>query len=254
MANKQQFASYEDKRTRIPVHGNTIRFGVISDTHIGSKYCQMSFLKWYYTYLKKIGAQFVLHAGDIVDGEKRYRGHDYEVFLHGFDEQLDYTVKNYPRSIPTYFITGNHCLTWFERGGADIGTCLAKQREDLHYLGQMGAYVYFGHLKAYIVHGLGSPAYALSYRAQKMVEAFSSENKPNLLCIGHFHSAFQSFIRNVYAMCCGGFQGQTPFLRRMAQFPVIGGYIIEIEPDKRGIFRFKYEFLPCYRPKAHDYP
>ena len=54
----------------------------------------------------------------------------------------------------------------------------------MHYLGQLGAYVYLGGIKTYIVHGMGKPAYALSYKVQKMVEAFSTENKPNLLIVG----------------------------------------------------------------------
>lgn len=195
----------------------------------------------------------MLHAGDIVDGEKRFRGHDYEVFVHGFDEQLAYVVENYPADLPTYFISGNHCLTWFERGGADIGEAIARQRPDMTYLGQMGAYVYFGVVKVYLNHGLGGNAYALSYKSQKLVEAFSSENKPNILITGHWHSSFVSLIRNVWTLTPGSFQGQSPFLRRMAIFPVIGGYFIEIETDKHGIVRFRFEFLPCYRPKLKDY-
>jgi UDP-2,3-diacylglucosamine pyrophosphatase LpxH len=159
---KQQFANWEDKRTRIPIKGQVIRFGAIADTHLGSKYSQPSFLAWFYQYIKTQGAQFVLHGGDVVDGEKVYRGHDYEVFAHGFDEQLEYVVKRYPNGLPTYFITGNHCLAWFERGGADIGTAIANRRPDMHYLGQLGAYVYIGKAKVYLVHGMGMPAYALS--------------------------------------------------------------------------------------------
>ena len=250
---KQQFANYEDKKVRIPIKGNVIRFGVVSDTHLGSRYCQNSFLKWTYRHLKKHGATFVLHGGDIVDGEHVYRGQDYEVHAHGFDAQLEYTVENYPRDLPTYFICGNHDLSWFERGGADIGLALTSRRPDLHYLGQMGSYVYFGNVKAYLVHGMGFPAYALSYKLQRMVAELSTENKPNIMIMGHFHTAFQSFFRNVWAMHGGGFQGQTPFLRRRAVFPVIGGYLIEIETDKKGIARFRFEFIPCYKPKPNDF-
>jgi predicted phosphodiesterase len=250
---KQNFANYEDKKTRIPVKGNIIRFGVVSDTHLGSKYCQVSYLRWTYDYFKKQGAEFILHSGDIVDGQNVYRGQEFEVHAHGFDEQLEFATKNYPNGLPTYFISGNHCLSWFERGGADIGVALANNREDLHYLGQLGAYVYVNSVKIYLVHGMGIPAYAISYKSQKMVEAFSTENKPNMLIVGHFHSAFQSFIRNIYAMHGSSFQGQTPFLRRRAIFPVIGGYLIEIDTSKKGVERFKFEFLPMYRPKANDW-
>lgn len=249
----QKFANYEDKKIRVPVKGNVVRFGVISDTHLGSKYCQISFLRWFYTHLKKHNAEFVLHAGDITDGIGIYRGQEFEVHAHGHQEQLEFAVNNYPNGLPTYFISGNHDLGAFERGGADIGKDIASQREDLIYLGQLGAYVYINHAKVYLVHGMGIPAYALSYKAQKMVEAFSTENKPNMLIIGHFHTAFQAFIRNIWAMHAGGFQGQTPFLRRKAIFPVIGGYFVEIETDKKGIGKFKFEFIPMYKPKSNDW-
>ena len=49
------------------------------------------------------------------------------------------------------------------------------------------------------------------------------------------------------------FQAQSPFLRRLAIFPVLGGYLIEMEVDKSGITRFKSEFLPFYKPIQHDY-
>lgn len=251
---KQQFANYEDKKVRIPVEGRVVKFGVVSDTHLGSRYCQMSFLRWTYDHFKKNGAKFVLHAGDIVDGEGVYAGQSYEICAHGFDEQLEYAVVNYPNTLPTYFITGNHCLSFFEKkGGADIGKALEKQREDLHYLGQLGAFVYIGQAKVYLVHPSGAPPYAISYRGQKLVENMSTENKSNVMILGHYHQSYTFFVRNTYLIGGGGFQGQTPYLRRKAVFPVIGGYLIEIELDHKGIARFKFEFVPCYKPKSNDF-
>lgn len=251
---RQEFACYEDKKIRIPIKGNTIRFGVVSDTHLGSRYCQNSFLKWFYGHIKKQGATFVLHSGDLVDGEGVYRGQEYEVHAHGFDEQLEYVVKNYPNGLPTYFITGNHCLSFFEKkGGADIGKAIATRRSDMHYLGQLGAYVYFGNVKAYLVHPSGSPPYAISYRGQKLVENMSTENKANLMILGHYHQAYSFFVRNTYLLGGGGFQGQTPFLRRKAVYPVIGGYFVEILQDSKGVARFRFEFVPMYKPRANDF-
>lgn len=226
---------------------------MIGDTHLCSKYQQITHLHRYYDFVKAQGAEFVLHAGDIVDGENVFRGQQYETFKQGFDDQLQYVAKHYPNGLPTYFITGNHDLRWFERGGSDIGKAINALRPDLHYLGQLGAFVYIGGLKVYVVHGIGHPAYALSYKAQKLVEAFSTENKPNLLIIGHFHTAFQAFIRNIYTMHPASFQGQSPFLRRMALFPIIGGYLVTISVDKKGVARFQFEFFPLYKPLQHDY-
>ena len=249
----KQFVIHEDRDTQIKFKGTFVKFGVISDTHLGSKYQNLTYLKEYYKFVKDNGGQFVLHAGDLVDGEGVFRGQEYETFLHGFDENVSYVVENYPNGLPTYFISGNHDVSWFVKGGADIGESVSKQRGDLIYLGQLGAYIYLNKVKVYLVHAMGSPAYALSYKVQKLVEGFSSENKPNILIVGHFHSSFQALVRNVYCMHPSSFQGQSPFLRRMAIFPVIGGYLIEMHADKHGINRFKSEFLPFYVPLKNDY-
>lgn len=249
----QQFAFYEDKRTRIPYVGGKFVFGAIGDTHLCSRHQQITYLRWFYKYIKSKGAQFVLHAGDILNGDNVYRGQKFENFVHGFDGQVDYVVKHYPKNLPTYFITGNHDLDFQIRGGSDVGRAISIERSDMTYLGQMGAYVYVGPMKIYLVHGMGSPAYALSYKLQKMVEAFSTENKPHMLVAGHWHSAGQFFIRNIHAMTPGSFQGQTPMLKRLAIFPVIGGYLIEVNTDKRGVASFQFEFIPLYKPKMNDY-
>lgn len=248
----QNFAFYEDKRIRIPYSGGKYTFGVISDTHLCSRHQQITFLRWFYQYIKRRGAEFVLHAGDILNGDTVYRGQKFENFRHGFDDQVGYVVDRYPKNLPTYFITGNHDLDSFIHGGSDVGCAIASKRPDMHYLGQMGAYVYVGRIKIYIVHGMGAPAYALSYKLQKMVEAFSTENKPHMLIAGHWHSASQFFIRNIHAMTPGSFQGQTPMLKRLAIFPVIGGYLVEINTDKKGVASYKFEFIPLYKPKAND--
>lgn len=104
---KQQFSSYEDKKTRIKVEGGVIKFGVVSDTHLGSNYCQITFLQWFYKHIAKKGARFVLHAGDVTDGIGIYRSQEFEVHKHGFSEQLEYVCEKYPSDIPTYYITGN---------------------------------------------------------------------------------------------------------------------------------------------------
>lgn len=249
----KQIAIHEDKHTQINFKGKSVKFAVISDTHLGSKYQNLTYLKQFYAQAKKEGCQFVLHAGDLVDGEHIYRGQEYETFLVGFDANVKYVVENYPSDLDTYYILGNHDLGWFNRGGSDIGLSISSARKDMIYLGQYGAYVMLNKIKVYLVHAMGSPAYALSYKIQKLVEGFSSDNKPNILIVGHYHSAFQALVRNVYCMHPASFQGQSPFLRRLAIFPVVGGYFIEMKVDKAGISQFKTEFIPFYKPLKDDY-
>ena len=74
-------------------NGETSRFAVISCTQLGSRFQQLTFLKNFYKYIENQGIKVVLHCGDFVDGEKMYRGHEYELFLHGCEAQKDYAIN-----------------------------------------------------------------------------------------------------------------------------------------------------------------
>ena len=56
-------------------------------------------------------------------------------------------------------------------------------------------------------------AYALSYKIQKMVEAMSGGEKPNILAVGHYHKLEMFPYRNVQCFQTGTFQAQTPWMR-----------------------------------------
>ena len=69
----------------------------VSDTHLNSKYQQLTHLKDTYDIFRHEGVEFVLHSGDITAGKGMYRGQEYEVINLGADEQCDYIVNNYPK-------------------------------------------------------------------------------------------------------------------------------------------------------------
>lgn len=122
-----------------------------------------------YHIFKKEGVKIIIHAGDISDGYGVYRGQEFEVKCPGQDEQVEYVVKNYPKikGLDTFFITGNHDLRMYEKGGIDIGHSISQQRKDLHYLGQVTAKVIMADdTTMEILHPDGSCSMALSYKAQ----------------------------------------------------------------------------------------
>ena len=119
-------------------YGEHIRFGVLSDTHFGSLFCNRSLLHLAYKTFKKEGITTVYHCGDMCDGERIYRGQEYELYAHGANAQAREVIDKYPRfdGITTYFITGNHDLSFYKTSGVDIGEIIAMHRKDLVYLGQ----------------------------------------------------------------------------------------------------------------------
>ncbi len=239
------------------IEGNKFRFGIVSDTHFGSRYAQITYLHQFYRLLEKREIYTCFHSGDLSDGNgTHYRGQRYEMYLTGADELRDHLVRTYPKfkDGKTYAISGAHDLDLWVQEGYDLLKSVHKEREDLVYLGQHDATFMLGSRKLYLIHPGGGKAYALSYKPQKLVESFSSENKPHLVIIGHYHTAeFIPLLRNVVVVQGGNFQAQTPFATRKNLQWQYGGWIIEMTVDKHGIASVVAEFIPIYNPITDDW-
>lgn len=237
------------------------RFGVVSDTHIGSKYQQITYLEEAYEHFDKAGVDVILHAGDLTEGDgSLYRGQRFEVFLHGFAAQRDYVVEHYPQApngVRTRIVSGNHDESWLKSADVNLVKEICDKREDMEYVGRRGAYINLkdGKVKTYLFHPDGGTAYALSYKVQKYIEGFSSENKPQLLLVGHYHKMEQLFLRNIHAFQAGCFEAQTPYMRAKGIPAALGYWLIEwdLDADGIGIGRINAEFVPKYLALKDDY-
>ena len=240
--------------------GRRVRVGIVSDTHLGSQCQQLSYLKAFYRYCSRKRVKTMLHIGDLLDGERMYRGHRYELFALGAEAQMDYAVNNYPRykGMTTYIISGNHDASFQKAVGMDVVRQVCRQRADMEYLGYAGARVEIGGVKFDLLHPSGGVPYARSYRGQKIVEQLPGGSKPHVLIIGHLHvTDILPCYRNVLVILAGCFQSQTPYLRRKGLAPDIGGYILEFEISDAdtpgGATGFKVEWRPFMVPKEKDY-
>jgi predicted phosphodiesterase len=234
-----------------------IRFGVVSDTHLCSKWQQLTFLNHLYDIFKKEGINTVFHSGDLTEGFKMRPGHEHEIFKFGADEQAQYVIENYPyrEGITTKFITGNHDHSHIKNGGTDIGKPIAKSRPDMIYLGLSNAKVYITpNCVVELNHPLDGAAYALSYAPQKTIDAMSGGEKPNILLNGHHHKLFYMIYRNVHAYECGTTQAQTPWMRGKRIAANVGGWIINVHVNEDGtVTRIIGECIPMYSAIEHDY-
>lgn len=235
----------------------TILFGIMGDTQIGSKYTQLTYLNEYYDICYMMGVKHVYHTGDITDGLKMRPGHEYELYDISADEMIEDVVENYPKrfGITTHFITGNHDASIYKQVGYDIGKAIAGKREDLDYLGRDCAVIKLTpNCTLELRHPWDGTAYALSYKIQKMIEAMESDSKPSILAVGHYHKAEYLFYRNVHAIQSGCFQSQTPFTRGKGISVHLGGWIVTIRVDSEGTIRsFAPEFIPFYSSIKDDY-
>ena len=235
----------------------TLRFGVLADTHLASRYCRLDALNAMYDIYAQEGIDTVFLLGNMVDGECRFNRND--LFAHGIDEQANYFIDNYPqrKGIVTKFITGDdHEGWWIQREGIDVGKHFSREaasqgRDDLIYLGHMEHNVEIRRLhgSAYmrLLHAGGGSAYAYSYTSQKILESFQGGEKPTILLIGHYHKFDYTYPRGTHALQAGCFQDQTPFMRKKKLEAMLGGTIIEIQQDERGIVRsFGTKWCPFY--------
>lgn len=235
-------------------YDNIIRFGLVSDTHIGSLYAQQDNLEGAYDVFAKEGIETVYHCGDLLDGEKMYRGQEYEIFRHGCDAQVEECIDNYPRreGVSTRFITGNHDMSFWKRAGVNVGPKIALHRDDMFFLGVEESDIHYAcgenDVTVRLAHPGKGTAYALSYQIQKYIESLTGGVKPHVLCVGHYHKAeVIPQYRNVYAVQAGCLERQTPFMRNRNIAAHEGFWIIEFsvnEPKK--VSRFKAEWFSYF--------
>jgi predicted phosphodiesterase len=236
-----RFSVSKRKPVEIPSESNTISFGLIGDTHLGSLYERMDDLHSFYEICKNQGIKIVLHCGDLLDGHKMYKGHEYELRYFGWDAQIKHLQADYPKvdGLKTYFIAGNHDQSFSKQIGMDVGVAVQQVREDMVFLGNDSATVNFKTpsgrpFSAKIYHPGGGTSYAVSYRSQKIVESLAGGAKPNLLGIGHLHKADNlPHIRNIAAFQVGCFQAQTPFMESKPSDAHVGGWIIDYNVGKQ---------------------
>ena len=244
---------------RLPVdfdEHQKMKIAVISDTHLGSKWQQLSAYEHFMQEAADEKVELVLHCGDMLDGSyKMHRDMPMHVFKHGLDEQVEYAIETIPDvGIDTYVINGNHDWSFFNDLGANPIKNIAANRKDVHHAGDLGAYVNLGPLTAYIWHPPGGGAYARSYKLQKWVEQQEPTNLPDLVFGGHFH-VYNHLGRygGVESFLVPCFQGQTPYIRRLGLNPVIGGLILELGIQDDGtLVRVKVDKRE-YDPVLDDY-
>lgn len=248
------------KPYEVPVRSdeNVLRFGLIGDTQIGSLYQERDALSAFYQRAFDEGYLEILHAGDVLDGWKVYKGQEFELRpdSKSWPEQRARFAEEVPRhpGQRTIFITGNHDSSFKNLVGMVVGDELASVREDWKFIGQdIGDVVLKTKqgqsFRVRLVHPGGGTAYAVSYHAQKLVESIPGGQKPNLIGIGHYHKAdFMPSYRNVSVIQAGTFCGQTPFMVRQHLAAHVGGWLIEVHlnESRKLTSRVKAEFVGFY--------
>lgn len=252
----RQLADIQNVLTVEHSKDNCIRFAVTSDRHTGSLYHLPKVLEGFYDHLRQEGITQVFDAGDILDGHKVYKGHEFELLDLGLDAQLT-RLAQAPDSVETMFITGNHDASFKSAAGIPVGRLIELTKNGKYkFLGEGQARYRWetpnGPYELMLSHPGGGTAYSLSYRPQKIAEALEGGTKPNMLVVGHYHkSEVIPSYRNITIIQAGTFQSQTPFMAERALAAHVGGWIVEVWVGGNHN-RVRTEFVPVYVEKDKE--
>jgi predicted phosphodiesterase len=243
--------------TTIDLGKTRYRIGLVSDTHGGSRFEQLSALRSFYEYADQQRVDFFVHAGDLTQGpDAMHKGMAEEVHAHNAESQANYVIGTYPRSQrkrPTYVIGGNHDGSFFKNDGTNIVRRITERRPDMIYTGQDAAYLTVGNLRMYVVHPDGGGAYAKSYKPQKVAESIPNDRRVALAIIGHYHQWGTFLVKDMVTMMLPCFQAQYGWLARKGLYPDLGGVVLDVWLDDDGLLaRMKPELIR-YRTRENDW-
>ena len=200
----------------VPYNLEHLKLLLISDTHLCSKYDRLDILRYLYDKADEKGVKHILHSGDFTDGKSTRPEHIYELKEHSCEGQVQYCVDKYPKfDGNTYVIQGNHDDWWYKSTGSEIVKSIAKDRDDIKYLGADSADMKIGKLKIRLFHGVGGLAYAKSYKLQKYLDAMPINERPDILQAGHVHQSFYMKDDNTHCFQTSCLEDQTPYCRSM---------------------------------------
>lgn len=239
----QSFEDYFEARTRI---------GVFSDCHIGAREFDEPLFRHMIKTFNKRKVSRIYQAGDILEGMSGREGQIYDLSEIGYQKQMEKAIRLF-RSLPvdTYGIDGNHD-EWFQKknnAGVIVGAELDNAVPRYHNLGQDEANVRLRpNVTMKLIHpGDGALAYALSYKPQRRIEAFSGGEKPEIMLEGNYHKALYMFYRNIHSIDCATLCGQTRWMRGKNIAAMKGFWIIDMEFGRGGIGMFAPQFYPGYK-------
>jgi predicted phosphodiesterase len=227
--------------------GDNVRFGVMTDTHIGSKYFREDWFDAAVDRFHAADVDFVCHVGDITEGMSNRPGHVYELEKLGYTDQRDESVRLLSTiGLPIYAIDGNHDRWFIKSNGAKIVPDICERVPDMHFLGHDTGELNVNGATIQMWHGEDGSSYAHSYRLQKVIEALPGGKKPNVLLSGHVHKMGYFFIRNIHAIAGGTLQEQSAWMRGKRLEAHTGFWTIEMDVRDGGVVRFTPTFYPFY--------
>lgn len=227
--------------------GDTLRFAVMSDPHIGSKYFELPVFEAAVEKCLAEGISTVLVPGDLTEGMSGRPGHVYELDYIGYDAQKERAIELLkPTGLQWKISDGNHDRWYIKSVGAKIVKDVADACDNVEFLGHDMANVYLDDVLIRLAHGEDGSSYAISYRIQKFIEAMIQRgDPPDVAIFGHAHKEGKFSYMGVEGLSPGALQSTTPWMESKRNYSVLGFAICEIGHQGKLIEEFVYRFFPA---------
>jgi len=216
IANGGKIAPGCENVPQINFEGQRIRVGAITDTHIGHKRCNPDYIYAAFEEFRKEKVDFITHSGDVLEGMSVRAGHVYELSHIGYEDQKATAVKIFSQwtDTPIYAISGNHDRWYIKAVGANAVKDIESEVKNFMFIGHdEGDISLKGQSILKLWHGEDGSSYALSYRAQKIIESLTGGEKPGAILAGHVHKFVDIFERNIHFTSVGSIERQTKWMR-----------------------------------------
>ena len=148
--------------------------------------------------------------------------------------------------MPIYIISGNHDFYYQEFAGANMIKSISEALDNVTYIGHDSADIDVDGAIIRLFHGGDGSSYALSYRLQKLCEAITGGEKPNILLAGHVHKFCYIFERNIHAISVPCMQTQTAFMRGKKLAAHTGFLQLDFDVLDKSIKNLSVKFFPFY--------
>jgi len=227
----------------IGMSGDKVKFGFITDTHIGSKYTSSDYIVDIMRKMEDEGCEFIAHAGDVTEGMSHRQGHVYELTHVGYTSQKEEAIRVFSQtSLPVYAIDGNHDRWFYKSVGAKIVHDISEALDNFMFLGHDEGNIMVGGVRINLWHGEDGSSYAYSYRPQKVIESLHDESTPDIMLMGHVHKYISTLIRGTYVISGGSVQQQSKWMRSTRKEAHVGFNIIEFQHDGQNVISLNNEF------------
>ena len=213
-----------------------IRLGLIGDTHLCSKHDRIQTINKVYYEAEIKGVDRILHCGDFFDGRLSFEGHTDSLRTSTYEGQLEYGIEKYPTfSGVTDVVSGNHDDSWYALTGKEILSDVAKERDDINYLGPNSRVIYINGLRVSLMHGDMIPFHSKYFKFSRYLSTFKKGEEPHFVHTGHSHISTYSKNGNTEWFRTSSLMNRTPIQREKGLENENSVYWVDVYFDDDGM-------------------